>query len=340
MRSVIFVLLLAFASTSFAAEPLVVRNFDQPAWDKTHGIELAEDLRIGGKDQEDVVFGTMVHITADSKGQIIVADYAQNTIEKFAADGRLIGPIGRGGDGPGEYRFVVAISVDPKDNLYVAGSNRVRVYDASDKYITDFRDASGNYMRAVRGLPDGSVLLAEYDRPTKSVLQKYVDNKHTGHFGDAFKPSSPYAEEMMLSYAGGYIDVGADGMIYYTQMSPYEIRKFTPSGDLVMQVLRENDFVTAPRVEKKGSSTTFFPFSGSNAIFVLPDGKFLNVVGIVGTDNKPTATVLDLFDTEGHLLLSQRLDHFFAPKWCDSSGNLYAFDGADLAVVRTRMTIH
>jgi len=132
MKFVTFVLFLAFATSSFAAEPLVVRNFDQPAWDKTHGIDLAEDLRIGGKDQEDVVFGTMVHITADSKGQIIVADYAQNTIEKFAADGHLIGPIGRGGDGPGEYRFVVAISVDPKDNLYVAGSNRVRVYDSSD----------------------------------------------------------------------------------------------------------------------------------------------------------------------------------------------------------------
>jgi hypothetical protein len=340
VKRLLFVLSLLLPVSAFAAEPLVVRNFDQPAWDATHGIELTEDLRIGGSKQPDLRFGKIVHVACDSKGQIIVADYEKNEVRKFAADGKLIGPVGRAGDAPGEYRFVTAISVDPKDNLYVVGSNRVRVYDATDKNVADFSDASPGFARAVRALPDGGVLLAEYDRPTKTVLQKYVAEKHAAHFCAAFKPESRYADELMMSTAGGFIDVGSDGMIYYAQMSPYEVRKFTPAGDLVMQIFRENNFVTAPRVEKKGADMTFYPYSGSTAIFVLPDGRFVNMVGIIGADNKPKSTVLDLFDVDGHLLLSQQIDRFLSPQWLDPSGNLYTFDADDLAVVRSRMTIH
>ncbi|HKW13825.1 MAG TPA: hypothetical protein VJS69_05005 [Candidatus Krumholzibacteria bacterium] len=340
MKSPLFVLPFFLAAPALAADPLVVHNFDQPAWDASHGIELTEDLRIGGKDQKDIVFEKIVYLASDSKGQIIAADYMKNEVRKFGADGKLIGPIGKAGDGPDQYRFIVAIGEDSKDNLYVVGSKRVRVYDATDAFVTDFRDNSPNLVRCVRTLPDASLFLAEYDTQTNSVLQKYVEKKHAAHFGAPFNFSGQYKDEMMMAYAGGFIDVGADGMIYYTQMSPYEIRKYTPSGDLVMQVFRENSFVTAPHVERKGGSMIFHSYSGSVAIFALPDGKIMNVVGIVDGDGKPSSTVLDVFDSEGHLLLSHRLERYFTPQWCDPSGNLYTFESDSLAVIRSRLTIH
>jgi len=339
MKSVIFVLFLAFAASSFAAEPLVVRNFDQPAWDKTHGIDLAEDLRIGGKDQDDIIFGTNVHLAVDSKGQIIASDFTQNLIRRFGADGALIGPIGRSGDGPGGYRFPSVMAVDSEDNLYVSASRRFVVFDAAGAYVNEFRDETEGHPFSLRALSDGSVLVAEYDRPSRTVLQRYIAKKRGQHFCEAAKLEGTHADPMGSWGVGGYIAIGTDGMIYFTQMTPYEIRKFSPSGDLVMQLFRENNFVTAPLIERKGSSTTYHPWSGSQAIFVLPDGKLLNVVGLFDS-NKPSSTILDLFDIEGHLLLSQRLDHYFDPECLDASGNLYSFDSADLAVVRTRMTIH
>jgi hypothetical protein len=340
MKSLRLVLsLLLVAAPALAADPVVVHNFDQPSMDASHGLELSDDLRIGGKDAP-VHFGNIVHLASDSKGQIIVADYTQNEIRRFAADGTLIGPIGKAGDGPGEYRFVVAIGVDAKDNLYVVGSKRVRMYDASDKFVSDFRDDSPNLVRSLRALPDGSLFLAEYDAQTNTVLQKYAGMKRVTQFGAPFKFSGQYADQMMMAYAGGFIDVGADGMIYYSQMSPYEIRKYTPSGDLLLQIFRENNFVTPPHLEKKGGSMIFHPNSGSVGIFALPDGKLLNVIGIVDADGKPSSTVLDLFDGEGHMLLSHRLERYFTPQWCDPSGNLYTFDADNLAVVRSRLAIH
>jgi 6-bladed beta-propeller len=339
MKSLLFVLPFLLAAPALAADPLVVHNFDQPAWDASHGLELSNELRIGGG-QSQIQFGNIVRIACDSKGQIIVADYTRNEIRKFGADGALIGPIGKAGDGPDEYRFVVAIGEDSQDNLYVVGSKRVRVYDATGTFVTDFRDNSPNLVRCVRVLPDASLLLAEYDAQTNAVLQKYVEKKHAAHFGAPFNFSGQYKDEMMMAYAGGFIDVGADGMIYYTQMSPYEIRKYTPSGDLVMQVFRENSFVTAPHVERKGGSMIFHSYSGSVGIFALPDGKLMNVVGVVDGDGKPASTVLDVFDSEGHLLLSHRLERYFTPQWCDPSGNLYTFDPDSLAVVRSHLSIH
>jgi hypothetical protein len=340
MKHILFVLSFLLPISAFAAEPVVVHNFDQPAWDAGHGIELSDDLRIGGSTAAQVQFGKIIRLACDSKGRIIVADYTQNEIRRFDAGGKLLGPIGKAGDGPGEYRFIVAIGVDAKDNLYVVGSKRVRVYDAGGNFVSDFRDDSPNLVHCVRALPDGSLLLAEYDSQTNTVLQKYVATKHDAHFGAPFKFGGQFASEMMMAYAGGFIDVGADGMIYYTQMSPYEIRKYTPSGDLVMQIFRENNFVTAPHVEKKGSAMIFHTYSGSTAIFALPDGKLLNVVAVVDADGKPSRTVFDLFDKEGHLLLSHPIDRYFTPQWCDSNDNLYTFDADSLAVVRSRLTIH
>jgi len=340
VKPLLFVLPLFLAAPALAADPIVVHNFDQPAWDASHGIELSDELRIGGGSQGQVKFGNIVHIVSDSKNQIIVADYSQNEIRRFGADGKLMGSIGQAGDGPDQYRFIVAIGVDAKDNLYVVGSKRIRIYDATDKYVTDFRDASLNLVRGVRALPDGSILLAEYDARTNTAVQKYVANKPTDHFSDAFKFNGQNADQMAMAYAGGFVDVGADGMVYYTQMSPYEIRKFTPSGDLVMRILRENNFVTAPHLEKKGGSMIFHAYSGSVAIFALPDGKIMNVIGIVDAEGKPASTVLDLFDNEGHLLLSHRLERYFTPQWCDPSGSLYTFDADSLAVVRSRLSIH
>lgn len=339
MKRALFVLSLILPVASFAAEPVVVRNFSQPARDATHGIDLSEDLRIGGKDQDDIIFGTNVYLAVDSKGQIITADFTQSLVRRFGPDGTLIGPIGRTGEGPGEYRFPSVMAVDSKDNLYLAASRRFTVFDAGGAYVRDFRDETDAYAISLRALSDGSVLVAEYDRPTKTVLQKYVAKNRTQHFCEAATLESQKADPLGAWGLGGYIDVGSDGMIYFTQLTPYEIRKFSPSGELTMQVFRDNDFVTSPVIAKKGSSATYLPWSGSLAIFVLPDGKFLNVVGLF-KENKPAATVLDLFDTEGHLLLSQRLDRFYVPQWLDNSGNLYSFDRDDLAVVRSRMTIH
>ena len=339
MKWLLLVLPFLLPVSAFAAEPIVVRNFDKPMLDDTHGIDFTENLRIGGVDDDSVVFSQMVTVTVNSKGEIITGDYKQHLVQKFDAAGTLIGPIGHVGDGPGEYRFVLALSADAKDNLYVAGSHRISMFDVTGKFISEFRDISDSFPRSMRALPDGALIVSEFDRQSKTTLQKYENGKNTLHFVAAFKPTGPYPFEAQSFAAGGYIDIGADGNIYYSQMVPYEIQKLSPDGVPLIRILRENDFVKEPTIEKSGGGMTYRLNGGSSAIFVLPDGRILNFVSIPGEGEK-TRTIVDVFDTEGHLLISKRLDRGLNPRWMDASGNAYAFDREGLAVVRYQVAIH
>jgi hypothetical protein len=339
MKRLLLALPFLLPVSAFAAEPIVVRNFDQPAWDNTRGIELTENLRIGGVDDDSVVFGQMVTIAVNSKGEIITADYKQNLVQRFDATGNLIGPIGHVGDGPGEYRFVVAVSVDAKDNIYVAGGHRISIFDATGKFASDFREISDSYPRSIRVLPDGALIVSEFDRQSNTTLQRYVNGKHSQHFVAAFKPTGPYPFEAQNFAAAGFIDIGPDGNIYYSQMVPYEIQKLTPAGVPLMRILRENDFVKEPVIEKKGGGMSFSGLSGSSGIFVLPDGRILNIISVPGDGDK-MSTVIDVFDTEGHLLISKRLNQSLVLRWMDVAGNAYAFDRDGLAVVRYNVAIH
>lgn len=318
---------------TLAAEPVIVQNSDKPLWDSTHRIDFKENLRIGDDEDDDKMFGQRISIAADSKGRIIVADYNQNLVRRFNATGEFLGAIGRGGEGPGEYRNIMVIATDAKDKIYVGGQGRISIFDGNGVFIREFMDDSHGVARSIRSLSDGSVVISEYDYPTDTALQKYVDGKHTAHFCDVFKLSQE-DKMALMGYLGGCVDVGSDGMIYFTQISPYEIRKFTPAGDLVTRIQRENDFVSFPKVEKIDNGTRISGGCGSFGIFVLPDGKFVNV--ILGAK----MTILDLFDRDGRLLLSQRLEKPFHPQWVDVAGNAYWFDHDALEVVRARMTIH
>lgn len=316
-----------------AAEPVVVQNSDKPLWDSTHSIDFKENLRIGDDEDDNKMFGQRISLAADSKGRIIVADYNQNLVRRYNASGEFLGAIGRGGEGPGEYRNIMIIATDSKDNIYIGGQGRVSIFDGGGAFVREFMDESHGVARGIRSLSDGSLLISEYDYPTDTALQKYVDGKHVAHFCGVYK----LAEEdkmALIGYLGGSLDVGPDGSIYFTQICPYEIRKFTPAGDLVMRVKRQNDFVSFPKVEKIDNGVSISGGCASWGIFVLPDGKFINLVA------GRNINVFDLFDKDGRLLLTQRSEKSFVPQWLDAASNAYWFDHDALEVVRARVTIH
>ncbi|MYF63557.1 MAG: hypothetical protein F4183_03565 [Rhodothermaceae bacterium] len=89
---------------------------------------LTEVFRIGDETAGDtVVFGGDLEVAVNSRGQLFVTDRQVVGIRVFSNTGALTQRIGRGGDGPGEFRSTPLIHVGPKDTVYALDTRATRL---------------------------------------------------------------------------------------------------------------------------------------------------------------------------------------------------------------------
>ena len=73
-------------------------------------------------------FATVTGIAVDDAGDVYVADFYNNRIQKFTADGVFLGAFGEPGDGAGEFNYAMAVAVAGDGAVYVTdfGNNRIQ----------------------------------------------------------------------------------------------------------------------------------------------------------------------------------------------------------------------
>jgi DNA-binding beta-propeller fold protein YncE len=80
-------------------------------------------------------------IAVDGGGHVYVADWKNDRVQKFTADGEYVATIGLGaGDGPGELRHPSGVAIDSDGDIYVVdwGNNRMNVYAEDGDFLTTF----------------------------------------------------------------------------------------------------------------------------------------------------------------------------------------------------------
>lgn len=98
----LFLLLLPPVATATTDVP-EIRNGKEPL----HGrrtIELQEQWRIGGLDDEENLLGVVRSAAMDDEGNVYLLDAQLVKVLVFDSAGRPLGELGRDGDGPGEFR--------------------------------------------------------------------------------------------------------------------------------------------------------------------------------------------------------------------------------------------
>lgn len=99
---------------------------------------------IGALDGADeYIFGWIAEVEAGSGG-LFVLDSQRSSIRWYGMDGRYRGVLGRGGQGPGEFRRPSDVAVDDAGNVHVLdpGNMRISVFSVSDdvvRHLTDQR---------------------------------------------------------------------------------------------------------------------------------------------------------------------------------------------------------
>ena len=80
-------------------------------------------------------------ICVDELGDVYVADWRNDRVQKFTADGEFIFSIGRSGDGEGEFNRPSGVTVDDHGDIYVAdwANNRVQLFRPDGVFVELFR---------------------------------------------------------------------------------------------------------------------------------------------------------------------------------------------------------
>ena len=80
-------------------------------------------------------------IAVDDEGDVYVADWRNDRIQKFRADGTFEGMFGTSGSAEGQFNRPTGVAVDMHGDIYVAdwGNNRVQLFNPEGLYIQSFR---------------------------------------------------------------------------------------------------------------------------------------------------------------------------------------------------------
>ncbi len=302
-----------------------LKSNDVPAWKDLYRAEVRELLRIGSDDltNEPYVFSGISDLQFDSVDNVYVLDRREFLIKVFSPEGQYLKAFQlQQGQGPGELERPLGFTLDPQGNLYIADmmSQRIVGLDPTNNCIGTMRiDAfpgsmvtdGKNNIFITGGLQDlGQDEIRKYRFPDGKLLE-------------AFCPANELAKWIGRVGAMGDICLTPRGTILYTFSIPYDIREFTPEGDLVNRFGRKIPGWTPPRISHEGLPDS--PVMAMD-ISAFPDGKLLHVVFDKRT--KPYITYFDVFDEHGKWLISFDTREFISDKYgrmarIDGQGNVY-----------------
>jgi hypothetical protein len=87
------------AAVAFAAPATITLPADPPA---TRTVELVEQWRIGGEDDEEILLGVIFDALVGADGNVYLIDRQLSQVLVISPEGELVTTLGRQGEGPGE----------------------------------------------------------------------------------------------------------------------------------------------------------------------------------------------------------------------------------------------
>ncbi len=131
---------------------------------KAQPLDLVELWRMGGTEDDDVLFGTITSVGIDSKDQVYVVDWAHPGIYVFSNTGVLVTEIGREGRGPGEFQGLGRAVISDSDTVFAWDRRMKRMtifspkdYDVVETVLADW-EVLGSPFALIGVAPEGFVL--------------------------------------------------------------------------------------------------------------------------------------------------------------------------------------
>ena len=195
-------------------------------------------------------------VAVDSLGNVYVADYNNQRIQKFDSNGGYLTQWGGQGSGNGQFSGSVGVAVDRHDNVYVTdwGSHRIQKFDSNGRYLTQWgSNGSGNgQFKEPLGIAvdrSGNVYVAEQGNYR---VQKFDSNGgYLTQWGSRGSGSGQFNNPPGVA-------VDSSGNVYVTDWSNHCVQKFAQGNLLQVPVIPNGRdkllyLVNAPQLKDEGS---------------------------------------------------------------------------------------
>jgi hypothetical protein len=190
-------------------------------------VSLESNLTLGVENgDEKLMFGRIVRIDVDSRGNIYVLDFKFRRINVFDSKGNLLRQIAvPEGQGPREATNLGGIAVTPGGTLFVNDMQKVIVYGSDGEYRSTFLVG---FMISSIGCPGTEELVAIGPHEGKILHVFDAQGKHIDSFGDLFTPPGELEpmKEMPMFGAPILFNCAKDGRIFVLNPHKYEVSVF------------------------------------------------------------------------------------------------------------------
>jgi DNA-binding beta-propeller fold protein YncE len=187
-------------------------------------------------------------------GTLLVVDSLNHRVQRFTADGGFLESWGEEGEGPGQFRMPWGVAVDADGDVYVTDwrNDRVQMFDAAGRYITEFdgRNGGDGFARP-NGLtvdPDGRIYVCDWqnDRvqvldPDGHVIDTLIGHSGTSKWARTFLNANPDIEEKLNAatqnielkrrfYRPAAVTVSDDGLVFVADCYRHRVQIYQRLG--------------------------------------------------------------------------------------------------------------
>ncbi len=221
-------------------------------------IELKELWRVGGYDDEDVLFGVITDVIADRDGNFYLLDSQLNEVQVYSSGGEYLRTIGREGEGPGEFRGATNLLLLPSGNIGVlqAFPSKIIGLTPDGKPADDFLlperedDAGFRFLLQAGNAGDQLAVVYGFNQPSESgFTQRNVmslfgpagENERRLYTQDSkMNAAEPKIAEIEWDSFRNRWTSGADGRVYSAvDFGEYKVNVWNSDGKLSHVINRE-----------------------------------------------------------------------------------------------------
>lgn len=238
---------------------------DQHPENGVETLELEELWRVGGDDEDSVLFGVITKALIDDQNTIYLLDSQLAQVQVFSADGTYLRTIGGRGEGPGEFNLPTDIVFLPNGNLGIidafpgrvqemtldgtpvrswipgrpdgigAGGGRVVLYNCfgnGNDLVMTGQDISTN---TSTGMQERTYFIARYDAEGRERV-RYNASLRTWDFGRIT------VDEALIDYVWSRCGLMPDGRVVVNiPRTDYQLSVFNSDGSLDRIIERPYD---------------------------------------------------------------------------------------------------